>query len=117
VEDLAPRVTPAERRRGIGSRLAVYLEDLVDQVEDPVVLEASPGVDAPLALPVAAEARLCHLDGEDGAGGVRAAIVVRAAGSHGHVGLGFGLIVEADGSLRRHHPARAERRLERLRGP
>src|SRR5919198_580563 len=112
-EHLPAGVTPAERGGGLGPRLTVYLEDAVLEVEDPVVIEPGSGVETALVLPIEAEARLGHLNGENWTRGMRPAVVVRAPANDGDVRLGLGVLVEPDGPLRADGPPRAECRLER----
>lgn len=114
--DLYDPVAPAEPCRRVGHRLAVDLEGPVDEVDDPVVGQASPGVETALHVPVEGQARLRHFDHHRRAGGMRIAVVAGAAGHHGHVGLGLGFVVEGDRVLKADDPALTEGRAERIPG-
>ena len=88
-EHLGAAVTPAERRRGIGYRLSIHLQDAIDQVQHPVVRQAGAGAYATLALSIDAEARFRHLYREDRARWMLAAVVVEASGNNRDIGLGL----------------------------
>src|SRR5882724_3088317 len=108
VQDLLRSVAPAERRRRVRDRPSVDFQDAIDEVHDPEVLQASAGVDAALVLAVEGQARLRDLDDERGPRGMLTAVAPTRAARDRDVGLGLGLVVERDGTLRPHQPARLE---------
>jgi len=65
-QDLLRSVAPAERRRRVRDRPSVDFQDAIDQVHEPVVLQASASVEAALVLPVEGQSRLRDLDDERG---------------------------------------------------
>src|SRR5713101_7986165 len=108
-QDLLRSVAPAERRRRVRDRPSVDFQDAIDQVHDPVVLQTSASVEAALALPVEGEARLRDLDDERGPRGMLTAVAPTSAARDRDVGLWLGLVVELDGALGPHQPARLQR--------
>ena len=107
-------VPPAESSSGVGHRVAVDLEGAAHEVEDPVVGQAGPSVEAALVIPVQRQARHRHLDDEHEPGGVLATVVAGRAGGDCDIGFRLGLVVQRDGALGADLPARAERALKRL---
>src|ERR1700730_8331155 len=57
-EHLDGPVAPTERRGRVRGRTAVYLEDAVNQIHDPVVGDTGAGVEAALVVAVQSEAQL-----------------------------------------------------------
>ena len=106
---LCRRVAPAEASHGIRDRLPVHLQDTLDEVQDPVVGHARPGVEAAFVFPVEREARLGDLDDERRPREVFSAEVSPRATGHGDVGLRLGVVLERDRPLRtaRASPAQA----------
>src|SRR5256712_4231887 len=111
-QDLLRGVAPAERRRRVRDRPSVDFQNAIDQVHDPVVLQTSASVEAALVLPVEGEARLRDLDDERGPRGMLTAVAPTSAARDRDVGLWLGLVVELDGPLGPHQPARLERSAE-----
>src|SRR5213593_2577517 len=111
-QDLPRSVAPAERRRRVRDRPSVDSQNAIDQVHDPVVVQASAGVEAALVLPVEGQARLRDLDDERRPRGMLTAVAPTSAARDRDVGLWLGLVVELDGTLRPHQPARLERSAE-----
>src|SRR5213593_555300 len=111
-QDLPRSVAPAERRRRVRDRPPVDFQDAIDEVHDPVVVQASAGVEAALVLPVEGQARLRDLDDERRPRGMLTAVAPTSAARDRDVGLWLGLVVELDGSLGPHQPARLERSAE-----
>src|SRR3990172_6814552 len=95
-------------------RLAKHLEDAVDEIDDPVVGDAGPRVEASLVLPISPQARLRDLDDEHRMGRMPRTVVAGSSRHHRHVGLGLGFGVERDGPLSAHLPALAEGRPKRI---
>src|SRR6058998_1342157 len=91
-QDLLRSVAPAERRRRVRDRPSVDFQDAIDQVHEPVVLQASASVEAALVLPVEGQARLRDLDDERGPRGMLTAVASTSAVRDRDIGLGLGLV-------------------------
>src|SRR5262249_23165457 len=98
-------VPPSMDRRGVRLRVAIYLENTIREIHDPVVLDPRAGVQAPFLLSVEVETRLGHLDGEHRVGRVRRAVIGGTAWHHGQIGLGLRLLVKRYGCLESHDPS------------
>src|SRR2546426_8064852 len=98
-QDLPRSVAPAERRRRIRDGPPVDFQDAIDEVHDPVVVQASAGVEAALVLPVEGQARLRDLDDERGPRGMLTAIAPPISACDCDGGLGLRLVVELDWAL------------------
>ena len=93
----------------------MHLDDSVPQVDDPVVGNARPRVEAALVVAVHLEARSADLDHERRPRRVFSDIVAKAAPDHGHVRLlRLRLLVQRERPLATHLPAGPERRPKRL---
>src|SRR5207245_11060406 len=113
-----PAVAPGKGRERVGTGIAEHFEDALDEIHDPVVGDAGPGVKAALVVPVQSQARVADLDEQHGLRGMAQYVVAKAAGHGGHVRFWLGLVVQSQGRLRANFPARAERQPERfLHGP
>ena|SRR5258705_5505368 len=100
-----PVAVPGLRRR---RRLPVDLQEPLLEVEDPVVGNPGPRVEAGLLAPSEIQARIGDLDDENGMRRVCISVVTSAAGHDGDVGLWLGVVVERDGPLRANGPVRPE---------
>src|SRR5690242_17306192 len=94
-------------------RLAMHLEHTLDDVRDPVVLDAGPSVKAALDT-VQAQARIGDLDDEGSGRRVRADVITRTADHDSHVGFWLRLVVEGHGQLPPRMPPWAEARPEHM---
>src|SRR3989442_1028753 len=90
-------VAPTERRRLVGDGSSVHLQDAIDEIHDPVVLEPGPGVETALVLTIDAEARLCDLDDEGGPRRMSAAVPPSVAPRPPHPRPGLRLLVQPAG--------------------
>ena len=77
----------------------MHLEDAIDEVHDPVVLDSRPRVEAALVQPVECEARLRDLDHQGWTGRVRVVVIAGAAGNDDEIGLWLGVVIERHGRL------------------
>ena len=111
-QHFARGVVPAERRGVVRDRRAVHLEDVVDEIHDPVVRQSRPGAEAALvrAIERQSRARRGDLDDKDRTGAMFPTVVTTRARHHRDVGLGLRFVVERDRPLRAHQPPRTERR-------
>jgi hypothetical protein len=80
------------RAAGRGDRIAAHLEGTVDQVEDPVVRDARPGVETALENPVPGLRRHADLHGEEGPGRMALAMSPGATRYDRQVWLGLGFL-------------------------
>src|SRR5207248_10875542 len=76
--------------------------------DDPVVLKTGARIQATLVDAVKGEARVGHLDGQGGRGGMRVAITGTRAPDNGDVGLRHRLRVERQRRLHPYDPARRQ---------
>lgn len=83
----------------IGDRCSVHLQDVVHQVDDPVVGHAGPGVEAGVLPAVERETGERDLDDKSRSGRMRRQVVTRRTGQDGDVGLGLRLLVQGDRQL------------------
>ena len=97
----------------VSHRLSVHLQDIVDQVDDPVVCDSSPGVETGFLPAIQREARQGHLHHELGAARVRHHVVAGPSGHDGDIRLRLGLLVQSDGQLGLDVPVGSERRAKR----
>jgi hypothetical protein len=74
----------------------------------PVVGDAPPRIEAALVVAVGGEARLGHLDDQDGCRGVPAEIIAVRPWHDGQVWLRLRLVIEGDRLLLTHDPAGTE---------
>jgi hypothetical protein len=98
----APR--PAEP---FANRITVNFDCPVHEVHDPVVIEASPGIDASLETAIQADARVGDLDDERGCRGMAGRGVASAAADDGDVRLRLGVTTEREWELNADAPSRA----------
>jgi hypothetical protein len=75
----------------LANRLTANLNRSVHQIDDPVVVDAGPGIDASLETAIHAEARVCHLDDEGCRRRMARRSVTGAAKDDGNVRLRLGI--------------------------
>src|SRR5256886_15466502 len=103
----ARRVPRGERRRRHRRGPPVNLQQKIDEVQDPIVVQTGTGVEAALVLAVELEARLCDFDDEHGPRGMLAAVVSPASASDRDIRLGLPHIVQRDRPPRSYQPGRS----------
>src|SRR5205823_1276681 len=79
-------VPPSVGRRPVRTWIAIHLQEAIDEVHDPVVLNACPCVEATLVFAVEGETRIGHLDGKRWTCRVRLAIVGAVSRYHDQIG-------------------------------
>src|SRR5689334_3019404 len=114
-ERLDGGIAPASPRRTGPRRLAIDLQNAIDQVDDPVVRDPASGVARGFPSPGDGQTRERDLDDQRRVRRMSIDIVTQRATDDTDVGLRLGPEVEADRALDLNEPTIAERALERLR--
>ncbi len=96
-------VAVAQGWGGVGGGLAHHFDAFVDEIDDPVILDAGTGIEAGFSLAIETEGGVGHFQDEQRRARVAGAdVVTDGAGDDGNVGFGVGVETQDEGHLRAH---------------